>query len=77
MSAALAGLAGCSHAQKEGVNVEQNDAKSDRKDQSPPTLTNAQTRKIWIKPKIDGSKYEEGHYVFIIERGSEWISPSE
>lgn len=37
-----------------------------------PSLTAPEVRRIWVPEKIDGSKFEEGHYEYVIERNSVW-----
>ncbi|MBI4403529.1 MAG: hypothetical protein HY537_05180 [Deltaproteobacteria bacterium] len=37
-----------------------------------PSLTAPEVRRIWVPEKIEGSKYIDGHYEFILERNSVW-----
>lgn len=58
-------LAGCSTTK----------AKSDNKSQElPPKLLRPEVRKIWIPPTIKngGLEWEEGHYLYRIERDTTW-----
>ena len=41
-------------------------------DSDSPALTSPIVRKVWVGPKIEGEHYYEGHYMFVIERGSIW-----
>ena len=40
----------------------------------PPKLLAPSVRKIWIPPalKDSGQEWEEGHYIYRIERGTSW-----
>jgi starvation-inducible outer membrane lipoprotein len=37
-----------------------------------PTIKNAEVKTIWIPDKIEGNKFEEGHYVHIIDKQATW-----
>jgi len=37
-----------------------------------PTLSSPEVRRIWVPAKIEGSKFIDGHFEFIIERQSVW-----
>ena len=37
-----------------------------------PSLTAPKVRKIWIPEKIEGDKYIEGHYMWVLENTSVW-----
>ena len=37
-----------------------------------PYLTDPQVRKIWVPEKINGNKYEAGHWMYIIQTPSTW-----
>lgn len=40
----------------------------------PPKLLAPSVRKIWIPPQLkdNGQEWEEGHYIYRIERGTSW-----
>jgi len=58
-------LTNCAH-KKEKDNSENN--------QPPPKLLKPEVRKIWIPPVIKngGTEWEEGHYLYRIERDTTW-----
>lgn len=37
-----------------------------------PSLKGAEVKTIWIPDKIEGSRYEEGHYLHLIDKQSSW-----
>lgn len=37
-----------------------------------PSLTAPRVRRVWVGPTIEGEKYIEGHYIFVIEKTSTW-----
>jgi hypothetical protein len=37
-----------------------------------PSLTAPEVRRIWIDDKIEGSRYIEGHYEYILDKPSVW-----
>ncbi len=37
-----------------------------------PSLSSPEVRRIWVPAKIEGNKYIDGHYEFIIEHQSVW-----
>jgi hypothetical protein len=52
-----------------------NDSKnsSSNKDElKSPTLTAPKVRKIWVPEKIEGDKFIEGHYMWILEKTTSW-----
>lgn len=38
----------------------------------PPSLRNAEVKTLWIPDKIESDRYEEGHYLYIIEKPVTW-----
>lgn len=38
----------------------------------PPSLRNAEVKKLWIPDKIESDRFEEGHYIYIIEKPATW-----
>lgn len=37
-----------------------------------PMLTAPRVRRVWIPAEIDGEKYIDGHYIYVIEKSSSW-----
>lgn len=48
-----------------------NDTKS-KSDMKAPSLTSPKVTRVWVPDKIEGDKYIEGHWVWVLERGSTW-----
>ncbi|MCM0604457.1 MAG: TraV family lipoprotein [Xanthomonadaceae bacterium] len=44
-------------------------------DQGTPSLTAPQVRRVWIKDHIENDQFIKGHYIYSIERSSQWINP--
>jgi hypothetical protein len=43
----------------------------DFKDTVPPIST-PEVRRVWIPSKVDGNKYIDGHFIFVIDRQAVW-----
>ena len=41
-------------------------------DTKTPSLMAPKVRRIWVGPQIQGEKYIEGHYMYVIEKTSAW-----
>ena len=51
----------------------QNPSKSANKaDDKSPSLTSPKVRKIWVLEKIEGDRYIEGHWMWVLERTTTW-----
>ena len=37
-----------------------------------PKLLSPKVRKVWIPSKIEGDKYFDGHYMYVIEKQTTW-----
>ena len=37
-----------------------------------PGVSTPEVRRVWIPEKIEGNKYIEGHYIYVIDRGAVW-----
>lgn len=37
-----------------------------------PSLTAPKVRKIWVPEKIEGDKFIEGHYMWVLEKTTSW-----
>ncbi len=49
-----------------------NAPKSDSKNANVPSLTSPEVRRMWVPEKIEGNKFIEGHYMYVIDRPSVW-----
>lgn len=38
----------------------------------PPKLKNAETKRIWIPDRIEGNRFEEGHWLYVIDKPVTW-----
>ena len=45
---------------------------SKQNDPKTPYLKNAEVKTLWIPDRIEGNKYEEGHFVHIIDKQATW-----
>lgn len=45
---------------------------SNKDENKSPTLTAPKVRKIWVPEKIEGDKFIEGHYMWILEKTTSW-----
>ncbi len=54
---------------KSNQNQASNSNKSDIKS---PSLTTPKVRKVWVPEKIEGDKYIEGHWMWVLERTTTW-----
>lgn len=41
-------------------------------DPKTPSLTSPEVRRVWVPEKIDGDRFIDGHYMYLIERNSVW-----
>jgi hypothetical protein len=37
-----------------------------------PGMSTPEIRRVWVPEKIEGNKYIEGHYIYVIDRGAVW-----
>lgn len=37
-----------------------------------PSLTAPKVRRVWVPARIEGDKYIDGHYMYVIEKTSTW-----
>jgi hypothetical protein len=35
-------------------------------------MSTPEIRRVWVPEKIEGNKYIEGHYIYVIDRGAVW-----
>lgn len=41
-------------------------------DKNTPSLTAPKVRRVWVPARIEGEKYIDGHYMYVIEKTSSW-----
>lgn len=63
---ALCLLVSCSHMKKNQM-VSQN-----KMNDKTPFLTSPKVRKVWVPEKIEGDKFIEGHWMWVLERTTTW-----
>lgn len=44
----------------------------DSKSTNTPSLTSPEVRRMWIPERIEGNKFIEGHYMYVIDKPSVW-----
>lgn len=66
---AITMMGGCSSMNKPNQDQAPNSNKSDNKS---PSLTTPKVRKVWVPEKIEGDKYIEGHWMWVLERTTTW-----
>lgn len=45
---------------------------SHRSENKSPALTSPKVRKVWVPEKIEGDKFIEGHWMWVLERTATW-----
>ena len=58
----------CSCSTMNKANKDQSNSSEDKS----PSLTAPKVRKVWVPEKIEGDKYIEGHWMWVIERTTTW-----
>ena len=66
---AVMGLSSCTTLNKNKLDTNKSVKKDDAKS---PSLTAPKVNKVWVPEKIEGDKYIEGHYVWILEKTTSW-----
>lgn len=66
---AVMGLSSCTTLNKNKLDINKSTKKDDAKS---PSLTAPKVNKVWVPEKIEGDKYIEGHYVWILEKTTSW-----
>lgn len=51
---------------------EQRNVKDNLQDSKSPSLTTPKVRRVWVPARIEGDKYMDGHYMYVIEKTSTW-----
>lgn len=57
------------------MNKNKNDSNkntTDKDNNKSPSLTAPKVRKVWVAEKIEGDKFIEGHYMWILEKTTSW-----
>lgn len=67
----LAGIVLCSCSTTNKTNKNQPGSNNKSEDKSP-SLTAPKVRKVWVPEKIEGDKYIEGHWMWVLERTTTW-----
>ena len=62
-------MSGCTSMNKSNSNSDKSTNKDDNKS---PSLTTPKVRKVWVPEKIEGDKYIEGHWMWVLERTTTW-----
>lgn len=65
----ILGMSGCETNTKKTTTLDKPIAKEDIKT---PSLTVPKVRKVWVPEKIEGDKYIEGHWMWVLERSTTW-----
>lgn len=63
-------MVSCSSTNKKPTN--DSNIASNKDDNKSPALTSPKVRKVWVPEKIEGEKYIEGHYMWILEKTTSW-----
>lgn len=66
---AVMGLSACTTMNKNKTDSNKSINKDDNKS---PSLTAPKVSKVWVPEKIEGDKYIEGHYMWILEKTTSW-----
>lgn len=66
---AVIALSSCTTLNKNKLDTNKSVNKDDAKS---PSLTAPKVSKVWVPEKIEGDKYIEGHYMWILEKTTSW-----
>ena len=66
---AVMGLSSCTTLNKNKLDTNKSVNKDDSKS---PSLTAPKVSKVWVPEKIEGDKFIEGHYMWILEKTTSW-----
>ena len=72
LTLSLVFMTSCASLGKKGEPVDVTPTDKATTDANAPALTSPVVRKVWIAPHVEGDKYYEGHFMYVIERGSVW-----
>ncbi len=63
-------ISGCTSMKSKSIDSK--NSSSNKDELKSPTLTAPKVRKIWVPEKIEGDKFIEGHYMWILEKTTSW-----
>jgi hypothetical protein len=66
---AMTVLSSCTSLKKKNSNDSNTTNNSNDKS---PALTSPKVRKVWVPEKIEGDKFIEGHWMWVLERTTTW-----
>lgn len=72
LTSSLVFMTSCASLGKKGERVDVKPTDKATTDEKAPALTSPIVRKVWVGPRVEGDKYYEGHFMYVIERGSVW-----
>lgn len=55
-----------------GNKSDSKNSSSNKDETKSPSLTTPKVRKVWVPEKIEGDKYIEGHWMWVLERTTTW-----
>ncbi len=67
VSIALTWTLGCSTLKQ----TDPSDSKKSKESEGPKLLS-PKVRRVWVPAKIEGDKYFDGHYMYVIEKQTTW-----
>ncbi len=62
-------ISSCTTLNKNNQNQSNSANKADDKS---PSLTSPKVRKVWVPEKIEGDRFIEGHWMWVLERTTTW-----
>lgn len=72
IGAGLGGLIGYSAYKDKQKKEQQEVLKQNPLESKAPSLTAPKVRRVWVPARIEGDKYIDGHYMYVIEKTSTW-----
>ena len=63
-------MSACASAQKTSVPI--TEKVPDGRTPHMPSLKDAEVKALWVPEKIEENRWEEGHYLYVIEKPSTW-----
>jgi uncharacterized protein YcfJ len=72
VGAGLGGLIGYSAYKDKEKKEQQKTLQQNPFDSKTPSLTAPKVRRVWVPAKIEGERYIDGHYMYVIEKTSAW-----
>ena len=68
ISLLMLSLSGCSTTKK----IETDKKNNQNEEAKMPPLTVAVVKKVWVKSKIQGNEFHEGHWMYLIDKNVRW-----